>query len=137
VPISRVRDLQGTNDRLRSELEQLARQVTGFQGEAETARAAAGDAQRESLGNLRRALLAENRGALVEELVQGDTAEAITASVEAAKGAFNRATEAARRQLQRQQVPAGAAARDAGAATAESLSPTGKIAEGLRQRSSS
>ncbi|MCC6224710.1 MAG: hypothetical protein IT201_14600 [Thermoleophilia bacterium] len=112
-------------------LGELEQSVTTFQSEAETARTAVGQAQSESLANLRRALLAEHKGQVVEELVAGDTADALAASIDSAKAAFTRATDAARQQLQQQQVPAGAVTRDA--ATSASLSPVERISGALKK----
>lgn len=114
---------------------ELEGRVGQLQGETETARTVAGQAQTESLGHLRRALIAENRDQVVEDLVQGQTADELVASIGRAKEAFGRATEMARQQLQQQQVPAGAPARDQNAG-AEGLSPVQKIQRGLEQRAS-
>ena len=51
--------------------------------------------ERLALEHLRRALLAENRGEIVAELVQGATPQALVASVERAKAAWGVAMEAA------------------------------------------
>ena len=85
-----------------------------------------------SVAHLRRALLAENRGKVVPELVTGDTPEALEASVGVARAAWDRATEAARQALRADRVPAGAPARNGADAGAEGLSPLGKIARELK-----
>ncbi len=123
-------------DAAATRLAELEPSVTTLQSEAETARTAAGHAQAEALGNLRRAILAENAGQVVPELVRGDTAEQLQASVDVAKAAFGRASEAARQQLAAQQVPGATTTRDAGAAAAANpnLSPVERIASGLASR---
>src|SRR5215216_2457722 len=86
-------------------LAELEPTVTTLQSDAEQTRTVAGAAQAESLGHLRRAILAEQAGQVVPELVRGTTAEELTASVEVAKSAYARATEAARQGLKAEQVP--------------------------------
>jgi chromosome segregation ATPase len=83
------------------------------------------------LANLRRALLAEQAGRIVPELVGGDDEEALLASVEVAKQAYSRAVEAARASIAQQTVPAGAPSADA--ASAVGLSPLEMIETGLRR----
>jgi hypothetical protein len=78
----------------------------------------------------RRALLAENRGQIVEELVVGDTTEALTAAVEVARTAYARVVEAVRAQAAAT-VPAGASAQSV--PDAESMSPLQKITGALRR----
>ena len=90
------------------------------------------EARAASVGYLRRALLAEHVGTVVPELVTGDTPEQLEASVEGARAAWDRATEAARQALRADRVPAGAPARNGTDPSAEGLSPLGKIARGLR-----
>ena len=80
---------------------------------------------------LRRALLAENAGQLVPELVIGESEETLLASVEMAKGAYARALDTARATIVRQTVPAGAPSAR-GAATTGGLSPLELIESGLR-----
>jgi chromosome segregation ATPase len=83
------------------------------------------------LANLRRALLAEQAGRIVPELVGGDDEATLLASVEVAQQAYSRAVEAARVSVARQTVPAGAPA--AHAASAVGLSPLEMIEAGLRR----
>ena len=135
VPITRVRELQGTNDRLRHQIGDLSGQLTTHQQQAEVARGERDAAAALALANFRRALLAENAGQIVPELVQGDTPEALEASVQTAKSAFQSAADAARKQIADQRVPGGSGTRDAGAAAGATAptTPTDKIAAGLRQ----
>jgi hypothetical protein len=80
---------------------------------------------------LRRALLAEQAGQVVPELVSGDDEEALLASVEVAKLAYTRAVDAARATLASQTVPAGA---PSGRTTpGDGLSPLEMIESGLRK----
>jgi hypothetical protein len=131
VPISRVRDLQSANDKLRARLSELERQTAEADRAAEAARQATTEARERELSTLRRALLAEHAGRVVPELVAGDSPEALEASVETARAAFERAAESARAQLGAQLVPAGTPARSG--PSPETLSPLAKIAEGLKQ----
>jgi len=101
----------------------------------EGAATAIGEAKAGELAAVRRALLAEHAGTVVPELVAGDTAEALEASVTTAREAFDRAAEATRASTTTQQVPAGAgSARSASAAAVESLTPLGKITAGLAEQ---
>ena len=102
----------------------------GLTGDGESA--ALAEARAAGIGYLRRAILAENAGALVPELVTGDTPEQLEASVAHARAAWDRATEAAKQALRADRVPAGAPARNGADPSAEGLSPLGKIARGLR-----
>ncbi len=78
----------------------------------------------------RRAVLAEHHGQLVEELVMGDSPEAIDASVELARAAYERVAGQLR-QSAAATVPAGASPR--GEPGVEHLSPFEKIAGALRR----
>jgi hypothetical protein len=80
---------------------------------------------------LRRALLAEQAGQVVPELVSGDDEEALLASVEVAKLAYTRAVDAARATLASQTVPAGAPS--ARTLPGDGLSPLEMIESGLRK----
>ncbi len=131
VPISRVRDLQSANDKLRARLGELERRTAEADQAVEAARQASAEAHQRELGALRRALLAEHTGRVVPELVAGDSPETLEASVETARAAFERATESARAQLGAQLVPAGAPARSG--PSPETLTPLAKIAEGLNR----
>jgi len=83
------------------------------------------------LANLRRALLAEQAGQVVPELVHGDDEEALLASVEIAKQAYTRALEVARTTIAGQAVPAGAPS--ARTVSGAGLSPLEMIESGLRR----
>lgn len=98
------------------------------------------DARQQGLTHLRRALLAEHAGRVVPELIAGDTTEALEASVERARAAFDAARDAALAQLQRERdaalpaVSAGTPSRDGtDARLALPLSPLQRIAAGLRR----
>lgn len=78
----------------------------------------------------RRALLAEQCGQVVEELVAGDSVEALDASVERARAAHARIVAAARTAQAATPVPVGNAARMG--PRLEGLSPQAKIAAALR-----
>src|SRR5437762_60582 len=65
----------------------------------------------------RRAVLAEHRGQVIDELVVGSTPEEIDASVTVATAAYTRAVEAARAQLAATQVPPGASTHNPAAET--------------------
>src|SRR6266511_2885573 len=137
VPIERVRGLQSVNDRLRAELGELRAELDGAKQSAEAAGAAISEAAGQALANLKRALHAENAGRVVPELIVGDTFDALEASVEVAKAAFDRAAELARASMPGQPIPAGTPARSAtAAAAAAGLSAQDKIAAGLAARSS-
>ncbi len=88
-------------------------------------------AQRGLLAAHRRALLAEHRGAVIEDLVQGDSVEALEASVARAREAHARVADQLRAEAAAA-VPAGNPPR--AQPSAEGLSPQAKIAEALRQR---
>ena len=88
--------------------------------------------QKTALDAHRRAVLAENVGLVVPELVQGGTAEEIEASVEAAKAAYARIAESVRTAAEINPlppVPAGASPR--GEPPADELSPLQKITNAL------
>lgn len=118
----RAAQAEGLSGRV-TELEAVADRVGELEG-----RLAAADAAR--LGAERARLLAEHRGTIVEELVRGDTPEALEQSVEAAAAAYGRIAEQVRGQLADAQVPAGGGVRTERAGT-EGLSPLQKIAAGL------
>lgn len=98
------------------------------------------DERRQALGYLRRALLAEHAGTLVPDLVAGDTADMLLASVDVARAAYAAAREATLAELSQQappppptapKVPAGTPARDGLDSLAHS--PLQRIAAGLRR----
>lgn len=80
----------------------------------------------------RRALLAEHRGEVIEELVQGDSVEALDASVARAREAYARVAARLRAERARAPVPASNTARTG--PRLEGLSPQAKIAAALRER---
>ena len=117
-------------------IEQLTADLAAVQAErdAHAARvaeleAAHGEALSRGLDARRRALIAENAGQVVEELVQGATEEALDASVEVAKAAFARLSESVRGQLQAERVPGGGGQR--AEEDTSQLSPFQKIVRGL------
>ena len=88
-------------------------------------------AQQALLAAHRRALLAEHAGHVVADLVQGDSVEALEASVARAREAHARIAEQLRAQAVAA-VPAGNPPRSG--PDFEQLSPRAKIVEALRQR---
>lgn len=103
--------------------------------EAHQAKAAHEEAQAQLLLTHRRALLAENAGQLVPELVRGDTQEELESSVAPAREAYDRILKAAQAELAEAraqvaaQVPAGASG--TAPPPAENLSPLQKISQAL------
>lgn len=79
----------------------------------------------------RRALLAENAGRVVPELVTGSTVEEMERSLEVARGAFEAARAAALAEIASTRVPAGNPVRQG--PNLEAMSPLEKIAFGLRR----
>jgi hypothetical protein len=79
----------------------------------------------------RRALLAENAGKIVPELVIGSTIDELDRSVEVARQAFDAAKAAAIAELAAQQIPAGNPIRQG--PNLEGMSPFEKIAYGLKR----
>jgi hypothetical protein len=142
---ARIAELEGEVTTLRAERGALAERTAAL----ETARAtlegrlveAAGvqeaasgeltEARSRGLTNLRRALLAEQAGQLVPELVAGDDEESLLASVEVARQAHARVLESARAAIASQTVPAGAPS--ARGVSAAGLSPLEMIESGLRR----
>lgn len=102
-----------------------AREATA--AELAAAQQQASEAQAAGLTALRRALLAENAGQVVPELIDGDTAEALTASVEVARSAFQAVRSAAGGAVT---VPAGGGSARTASPTA-GMSPLEMIASGL------
>jgi hypothetical protein len=131
VPIERVKHLQSANDRLRSRIGELEQQLADVGAAAETARQESGEASATALANLRRALIAEQAGQVVPELIVGDSAEALVASVEQARAAFARAAEATRASLGAQVVPAGTPVRTP--RSLEGATPLQRIVDGLNR----
>lgn len=119
---------------LRARLAELEAQMAAGAQDLEAARAAASEASARALAYLRRALLAENAGQVVPELVAGSTVEEMEASVERARAAFASALEVARAQIQQSLVPTGSPPRSAsGGLVAEEMSPLQKIVQGLKR----
>jgi hypothetical protein len=87
---------------------ELAAQHEAVTAQVSAAQATAAEARAAALAGTQRALLAENVGQVVPELVTGDTVEALEASVETARAAFTQVAEAARAATASQTVPAGA-----------------------------
>jgi hypothetical protein len=101
-----------------------ATELERLRGELEGARAG-------WLESHRRALLAENAGRLVPELVAGTTQEELDRSVEVARSAFDAARSAALAEIAATSVPAGNPVRQG--PNLESMSPMEKIAHGLKR----
>ena len=108
-----------------SDVEVLRSEVEGLRGEVSTVR-------QQALVSHRRALLAENAGGVVPELVAGDSVDALEASVAVAKAAY----EAVRARVAAEAVAAAPVAAGNGArgsvVDVETMSPTQKIAHGLK-----
>lgn len=120
----RAADLESTRVALEGRLVEAA-------GTQEAASGEAAEARTRGLAYLRRALLAEQAGHLVPELVAGDDEEALLASVEMARQAHARVLEGARAAIVSQTVPAGAPS--ARGVAAAGLSPLAMIESGLRR----
>ncbi|MCC6179473.1 MAG: hypothetical protein IT305_29540 [Chloroflexi bacterium] len=132
VASARMRELEEE----RSGLEvRLTEAVEGRDAATAELTASLAETRAAGLAHLRRALLAEQAGQVVPELVTGEDEAGLLASVEVAQLAFSRAAEAARAELAAQAVPIGApSARGMEAAALDGLSPFEKIATGLRSR---
>jgi len=89
------------------------------------------EVRRRWLESHRRALLAENAGRVVPELVAGSTAEEMEASLEVARAAFEAARKATLAEIAATRIPAGSPVRQG--LNPESMSPMEKIAYGLRR----
>ena len=132
-----------TGRELQSEIEEAREALARVEQERQAAEAAAqqrfteltarnADLQRAALDAHRRAVLAENSGQVVPELVQGATPEEIDASIGMAKAAYARIAESVRASSDISPlpaVPAGASPR--GEPPAEDLSPLQKITGAL------
>jgi hypothetical protein len=143
--LARISDLEGQVAALTGERDTVAGRATELEAAqaaldtrlAESASerdAVAADlaaTQTRGLAYLRRAVLAEQAGQIVPELVAGESEEALLASVEVAKQAYTRALDAARATIAGQTVPAGAPS--ARTAPAAGLSPLEMIESGLRR----
>jgi hypothetical protein len=120
----RIAEISGQVESLTGERDAARQQAEALQAERDAARHGQLDAHR-------RALLAEHRGVIVEDLVAGNSVEELEASVERAQAAHTRIAEQLKAQAAAE-VGAGAPAREP--VNVEGLSPAAKIAEGLRQR---
>ena len=89
------------------------------------------EARTRMLASHRRALLAENSGRIVPELVMGSTVEEMDGSVEVARRAFDAARAATLAEVASAPVPAGNPVRQG--AVVEGMSPIEKIAYGLKR----
>jgi chromosome segregation ATPase len=127
----RVSGLEAARADLDARLAETTEAQSTLAADLVAAQQALGATQTSGLANLRRALLAEQAGRIVPELVGGDDEEALLASVEVAKQAYSRAVEAARASIAQQTVPAGAPS--AHAASGAGLSPLEMIEAGLRR----
>lgn len=99
--------------------------------EIERLKAELAEAQTRGLEAYRRALLAENSGRIVPEMVMGATAEEMERSLGAAREAFEAAKAAAMAEMATTQVPAGNPIRQGPGI--ETMSPLEKIAYGLKR----
>jgi hypothetical protein len=115
----------------REAVETLAAKLQEADARAEQLHAELANARAAQLAAYRRAVLAEHRGQLVEELVGGNSPEAIDASVEAARVAYERIAGQLRQSGAGGPVvvPAGASPR--GELGLDQLSPFEKIAGAL------
>jgi hypothetical protein len=106
------------------------------EGEGETVERLRGELAAERARGLeahRRALLAENAGRVVPELVAGETVEGLEASLEVARRAFEAVRAAALTEVA-SSAPVGAGNSQRGSAVnVETMSPMQKIAYGLRR----
>ena len=114
----------------REAVEAIAAELQAADTRVEQLRAELAGVRSAQLAAHRRAVLAEQRGQLVEELVMGDSPEAIDASVATARAAYDRVAGQLRQQAAAV-VPAGASPR--AEPSPEQLSPFEKIAGALRR----
>ncbi len=124
-------EYRGLAEQRAERLQQRDAELADLRQAVETHRAAAEAAQTQVLETHRRALLAEHRGGIVEDLIQGTTVEELNASVERAKAAYQSVAQSLRQQAAAQVGPG------AGAASGpdlSSLSPQEKIAHALRSQ---
>jgi hypothetical protein len=127
----RAAELEVARAALEGRLTEAAGAQEVASGELVEARHALQEASARGLTYLRRALLAEQVGQVVPELVVGDDEETLLASVEVAKQAYTRALESAWTAIASQTVPAGAPS--ARVVSAAGLSPLEMIESGLRR----
>lgn len=117
---------------LATELETTRAELLEARTDAASQRQRSDDAEQRALQAYRRALLAEHRDAVIEELVQGASEAELDASLDVARAAYQRVAEQARQTTAAIQVPLGAPARQED--QPESLSPLDKIVRGLRRQ---
>jgi hypothetical protein len=128
--IQENRALQSANDQLRNQLQEQGTELEELRGTVSEVRTA-------QLESHRARLIAEHPDA-VAELIQGDSVDALNASVENAKTVYGRIAEGARSATAAATVPAGVpgagaggAASGAAAGAAQADSPMGRIQQGL------
>ena len=115
-----------------AELEAARGELLAAREEAAEQRQRGEAAEQRALETYRRALLAEHRDEVIEELVQGASEAELDASLETARIAYQRVAEQARQAVGATLVPVGAPARQE--EPPEALSPLDKIVRGLRPR---
>ncbi len=120
--------LTAEREALQAALAQAQAQAAELDADRNTQAARVNELYAQQLAAHRRALLAENRGQVIDELVAGDSTEALEASVEAAKTAYSRVVDAVKAQAAAL-VPAGASPRSE--PTADELSPLQKITSAI------
>src|SRR4051794_8232405 len=128
---SRAAELETARSALEGRLGEAAGGQEAVSGELAEARQALGEASARGLAYLRRALLAEQVGRIVPEVVAGDDEATLLGSVEVARQAYTRALESAWTAIASQTVPAGAPS--ARVVSAAGLSPLEMIESGLRR----
>ncbi len=111
------------------ELGPLRQEVARLTRALEQLRAEHAQLQQQALAAHRRALLAEHRGRVIEELVQGATLEELEASVARAQAAWEAVAQAVRQEALARVPPGAGPAPEPAPATA-----LGKIAAALRAR---
>ena len=122
---------QSALEQLRAQLQEREAAIQALQQTVEARTAERERIHQALLAAHRRALLAEHRGAVVEDLVQGDSVEALEASIARARGAHARIADQLRAQAAAA-IPAGNPPR--AQPSFEGLSPQAKIAAALRGR---
>ena len=123
---------QGPEDGENPELETAPQPPsTDPQVEIERLRGEVAEARTRWLESLRRALLAENAGRVVPELVAGGSVEELERSVEVARRAFDAAKSAALVEVASIRIPTGNPIRQE--PDVEAMSPLEKIAHGLKR----
>ena len=117
---ARQEDVAGSSEvaSLRSEIEGMRAEIAGFRSQA--------------VEGYRRALLAENAGKVVPELVTGSSLEELEASVERARAAFESVRTATLAEMAAAAVVGAGNGQRGSAVDVEQLSPMQKIAYGLR-----